>query len=152
MAKIGLVVAAHCRVAQEMIKAAELILGPLEAVRAVSMDPHTPVEDMVRELSEALKKVDAGQGVIVVTDLFGGTPCNVALSFAGARVEVLSGFNLPMLIKFAEIRETLSVREAAEVLRDYGRRHISLASEILSSKSEAKGRESDHERSSAPSH
>ncbi len=152
MSRVGLVVAAHCRVAQEMVKAAELILGPLEAVRAVSMDPHTPVEEMVREMSEALKEVDGGQGVIVVTDLFGGTPSNVALSFAGARVEVLSGFNLPMLIKFAEIRGSLSVREAAEVLRDYGRRHISLASEILSAKSETKGRDSDHERSSAPSH
>lgn len=152
MARLGLVVAAHCRVAQEMVKAAELILGPMEAARAVSMDPHTPVEDMVHALSEAIKEVDAGHGVIVLTDLFGGTPSNIALSFAGTRVEVLSGFNLPMLIKFAEIRDTLSVRKAAEVLRDYGRRHVSLASEILSAGSEAKGRESNHERSSAPSH
>ena len=152
MSRIGLVVAAHCRVAQEMVKAAELILGPLEAVRAVSMDPHTPVDEMVRELSEALREVDGGHGVVVVTDLFGGTPSNVALSFAGSRVEVLSGFNLPMLIKFAKIRNSLPVREAAQVLRDYGRRHIALASEILASKTEAKGRESDHGRSSAPSH
>lgn len=152
MARLGLVVAAHCRVAQEMVKAAELILGPMEAARTVSMDPHTPVEEMVGTLSEAIKEVDAGHGVIVLTDLFGGTPSNIALSFAGTRVEVLSGFNLPMLIKFAEIRDTLSVRKAAEVLRDYGRRYVSLASEILSAGSEAKGRESNHERSSAPSY
>lgn len=152
MSRIGLVVAAHCRVAQEMVKTAEMILGPLEAVRAVSMDPATPVEEMVRELSEAIKEVDAGPGVLVLTDLFGGTPSNVALSFVGSRVEVLSGFNLPMLIKFAEIRGASSLKEAAEILRDYGRRHISLASEILSSRPESKGRESDHERSPAHSH
>ncbi|MEJ5349639.1 MAG: PTS sugar transporter subunit IIA [Desulfosoma sp.] len=151
MSRIGLVVAAHCRVAQEMVQAAELILGPMEGVCAVSMDPDTPVEQMVQTLSAVIKDVDVGYGVIVLTDLFGGTPSNVALSFMGPRVEVLSGFNLPMLIKFAEIRHTQSLREAAATLRDYGRRHIALASEILSSRPETKARESDHERSPAHS-
>ncbi|MGQ9484859.1 MAG: PTS sugar transporter subunit IIA [Desulfosoma sp.] len=146
MARIGLVVAAHCRVAQEMIKAAELILGHLEGVRAVSMNPDMPVAAMVREVTEAVKEVDVGQGVIVLTDLFGGTPSNVALALVGPRVEVLSGFNLPMLIKFAEVRSTRSLKEAAETLRDYGRRHIALASEILSSRPEPKVRGADHER------
>jgi PTS system mannose-specific IIA component len=130
-AKIGLVVACHCAVAQEMVRAVELILGPQEGVRAVSMNPDTPLEVMVRELTEAVAQVDRGRGVIVATDLFGGTPTNVALALAGRNVEVVSGVNLPMLIKFAECRASMTLAEAARAMKDYGRHHISVAGEIM---------------------
>lgn len=144
-AKIGLVVACHCHVGQEMVRALELILGPQEGVDAVSMNPDMPLETLVRQLSEAVGRVDQGRGVIVATDLFGGTPTNVALALAGRHVEVVSGVNLPMLIKFAECRAALPLSEAAGAMRDYGRRHISVAGEILSAGSD----EGSHEGSSS---
>ena len=131
---LGLVVATHCGVAREMVRAAELIVGPLSACRALSLDPGDPVERLGAMVAEALREVDQGRGVIILTDLFGGTPANISLSFMGPRVEVLSGVNLPMLIKFASCRGELTLPEAAAALREYGRRHISLASEVLASR------------------
>ncbi len=144
---IGLVVACHCRVAQEMVRAAELIVGPQKGVRAVSMNPGTSLDQMTRELTEAIRDVDEGAGVIVITDLFGGTPSNVALALADENIEVVSGANLPMLIKFAECRATLSLAETARKLRDYGRHHISMASEVLRPDSDVDNLERNHEAS-----
>jgi mannose PTS system EIIA component len=129
---IGVVIASHCNLAQEMLRTAELIVGSLQACKTLSMDPQQPVEDMVRHLKEAIKAVDQGQGVLILTDLFGGTPANVSLSFMGPRVEVVCGMNLPMLIKLAGCRENRSLAETAELVKEYGRRHIALAGEILS--------------------
>ena len=129
---IGVVIASHCDLAQEMLRTAELIVGSLQACKTLSMDPQQPVEDMVRHLKEAIKAVDQGQGVLILTDLFGGTPANVSLSFMGPRVEVVCGMNLPMLIKLAGCRENRSLAETAELVKEYGRRHIALAGEILS--------------------
>jgi len=129
---IGVVIASHCNLAQEMLRTAELIVGSLQACKTLSMDPQQPVEDMVRHLKEAIKAVDQGQGVLILTDLFGGTPANVSLSFMGPRVEVVCGMNLPMLIKLAGCRESRSLAETAELVKEYGRRHIALAGEILS--------------------
>ena len=129
---IGVVIASHCNLAQEMLRTAELIVGSLQACKTLSMDPQQPVEDMVRHLKEAIKAVDQGQGVLILTDLFGGTPANVSLSFMGPRVEVVCGMNLPMLIKLAGCRENRSLLETAELVKEYGRRHIALAGEILS--------------------
>lgn len=128
---IGLVVVSHCGVAEEMLCAVELILGHLEGVRAVSMDPRKSLEAMGVELSDAVKAVDSGKGVLILTDLFGGTPANVSFSLLGPNVEILCGVNLPMLIKFAACRGDGSLRKVAETLRDYGRRHITLAGEVL---------------------
>jgi mannose PTS system EIIA component len=129
---IGVVIASHCNLAQEMLRTAELIVGSLQACKTLSMDPQQPVEELVRHLKEAIKAVDQGQGVLILTDLFGGTPANVSLSFMGPRVEVVCGMNLPMLIKLAGCRENRSLAETAELVKEYGRRHIALAGEILS--------------------
>ena len=129
---IGVVIASHCNLAQEMLRTAELIVGSLQACKTLSMDPQHPVEELVRHLKEAIKAVDQGQGVLILTDLFGGTPANVSLSFMGPRVEVVCGMNLPMLIKLAGCRENRSLAETAELVKEYGRRHIALAGEILS--------------------
>jgi PTS system mannose-specific IIA component len=83
-------------------------------------------------MGDAIKEVDQGKGVLILTDLFGGTPSNISLSFQGQRVEVVCGMNLPMLIKLAGCRNGYSLSETASIVKEYGQRHISLASEVLS--------------------
>ncbi len=129
---IAIIAVSHCRVAEEMVQAAELIVGPMEACRAMSFHAGQPVEEMTRQLKDAIRELDQGKGVIVLTDLFGGTPANISLSFMGPKVEVVCGMNLPMLIKLAGIRHESTLSQAAAQAKEYGRRHISLASEILS--------------------
>ena len=84
-------------------------------------------------MEDAIKEVDQGKGVLILTDLFGGTPANISLSFQGPGVEIICGMNLPMLIKLAGCRTERSLKEAASLVKEYGQRHISLASEVLSS-------------------
>ncbi|MCE5242028.1 MAG: PTS sugar transporter subunit IIA [Syntrophobacteraceae bacterium] len=129
---IGIIAVSHCRLAEEMLRVAELIVGRLEACKAICFDTDQSVEGMTRQLKETIKEVDQGSGVLILTDLFGGTPANISLSFVGPKVEVICGMNLPMLIKLAGIRKDLTVNEAAAIVKDYGCRHISLASEVLS--------------------
>jgi mannose PTS system EIIA component len=128
---IGVVAVSHCRVAEEMLCAAELITGPLEACRALCLQTDQPVEEMVRKLRDAIKEVDQGRGVLILTDLFGGTPANISLSFLGPKVEVVCGMNLPMLIKLAGCRKGYPLDEVASQVKEYGQRHISRASEVL---------------------
>ncbi|MHC1727854.1 MAG: PTS sugar transporter subunit IIA [Syntrophobacteraceae bacterium] len=127
---IGIIVTSHCRLAEEMLNVAEMIIGPLENCRAISFQPDQAVDDMMKTLREAIKGVDRGKGVLILTDLFGGTPANISLSFQGPGVEVVCGMNLPMLIKLAGCRGR-DLREAASLVKEYGQRHISLASEVL---------------------
>ena len=88
-----------------------------------------------KEISTAMKKLDQGQGVLILTDLFGGTPSNISLSFMKeGKVEVITGVNLPMLLKLPDIREGMSLKEFAQNIKDYGIKNISLASEVLSKK------------------
>jgi mannose PTS system EIIA component len=129
---VGVIVTSHCNLAMEMLRTAELIVGSLQACKALSMDPQQSVEAMVKQVKEAIKEVDQGKGVLILTDLFGGTPANISLSFLGPRVEVVCGMNLPMLIKLASCRETHNLAETATLVKEYGQRHITLASEILS--------------------
>jgi mannose PTS system EIIA component len=129
--QIGVVAVSHCRVAEEMVRAAELITGPLQACRALCLHADHSVEEMTRELREAIKEVDQGRGVLIITDLFGGTPANISLSFLGPKVEVVCGMNLPMFIKLASCRLDYSLQETAKMVKEYGQRHISLASEVL---------------------
>ncbi len=128
---IGIVAVSHCGVAAEMVCAAELITGPLEACRALTLQAGQPVEEMVKQLREAIKEVDRGRGILILTDLFGGTPANISLSFLGPKVEVVCGMNLPMLIKLAGCRADSSLERVAAMVKEYGQRHISLASEVL---------------------
>jgi len=128
---IGIIAVSHLKFAEEMLRVAELIVGQLPACKAISFLPHQQVEEMVKLLKESIKEVDQGKGVLILTDLFGGTPANISLSFIGPKVEVVCGMNLPMLIKLAGCRKELSLSEAASAVKEYGRRHISLASEVL---------------------
>jgi PTS system mannose-specific IIA component len=128
---IGIIAVSHCELAKEMVRVAELIVGPLSACKAVSFLHDQPVEEMIGQLRDAIDEVDQGRGVLILTDLFGGTPANISLSFLGPKVEVVCGINLPMLIKLAGSRKDLDLGELALVVKDYGRRHISLASEVL---------------------
>jgi mannose PTS system EIIA component len=128
---IGVVAVSHCQLAEEMLRVAELITGPLLACKALCFQPRQSVEEMTRQLREAIKEVDQGKGVLILTDLFGGTPANISLSFLGPKIEVVCGMNLPMLIKLAGCRRDYSLEKAAALVKEYGQRHISLASEIL---------------------
>ena len=129
---IGVVATSHCRLAEEMLAAAEMIVGPLQNCKAVCFKPAQTVDELIKLMGDAIKEVDQGKGVLILTDLFGGTPANISLSFQGPRVEVICGMNLPMLIKLAGCRNGYSLSEAASLVKEYGQRHISLASEVLS--------------------
>ncbi len=132
---IGVLITTHGNLGNELIKAAELIRGSLKGVLHVSIDQTKGVEDIKKEISTAIKKLDHGQGVLILTDLFGGTPSNISLSFLKeGKVEVITGVNLPMLLKLPDIREGMSLREFAQYVKDYGIKNISLASEILNKK------------------
>jgi len=132
---IGVLITTHGNLGSELIKAAELIRGALKGIVHVSVDQAKGVEDLKKEISTAIKKLDQGSGVLILTDLFGGTPSNISLSFLKeGKVEVITGVNLPMLLKLPDIREGMSLKEFAQYIKDYGIKNISLASEILSKK------------------
>jgi PTS system mannose-specific IIA component len=132
---IGVLITTHGSLGSELIKAAELIRGSLKGIIPVSIDQTKGVEDLKKEISTAIKKLDQGQGVLILTDLFGGTPSNISLSFLkGGRVEVITGVNLPMLLKLPDIREGMALKDFAQQVKEYGIKNISLASEILSKK------------------
>jgi mannose PTS system EIIA component len=132
---IGVLITTHGNLGSELIKAAELIRGSLKGIVHVSIDQTKGVEDLKKEISMAIKKLDQGKGVLILTDLFGGTPSNISLSFLKeGKVEVITGVNLPMLLKLPDIREGMQLKEFARSIKDYGIKNISLASEILSKK------------------
>jgi mannose PTS system EIIA component len=129
---IGIVIVTHCNLGQELVRSAEFIVGKLKQTRAVSLNPEDQEEALRGKIAEAIEKVDAGDGVILLTDMFGGTPSNISLSFlADGKVEVVTGVNLPMLIGLASKREGNSLNQAAREIKDYGLRSIALAGEIL---------------------
>ena len=129
---IGLVLVTHGRLAAEFIVAMEHVVGPQEAIEAVCIGPDDDMELRRKDIAEAIAKVELGQGVIVLTDLFGGTPSNLAISLMKSEnVEVIAGVNLPMLIRLEGARKSLGVRAAVAAAREAGRKYISVASEIL---------------------
>lgn len=132
---VGVLVITHGNVGNELIKAAELIKGPSQVLMHVSVDQFKGVELLKKEISNAIKKLDQGQGVLILTDLFGGTPSNLSLSFLKRdKVEVVTGVNLPMLLKVSDIRRDMNLRDFATYVTDYGRKNIYLASEVLDKK------------------
>jgi PTS system mannose-specific IIA component len=132
---IGVLITTHGNLGNELIKAAELIRGSLRGIVPVSIDQSKGVEDLKKEISTAIKKLDQGQGVLILTDLFGGTPSNLSLSFLKeGKVEVITGVNLPMLLKLPDVRQGMTLREFALYIKEYGIKNISLASEILNKK------------------
>ena len=129
---VGILVITHKRLAEEFLATAELIVGNIENCVGLSLDPDLPVDHLRQQIDQAMDRVNDGDGVIVLTDMFGGTPSNLSLSFLNNEgIEVVTGVNLPMLLKLAQSREGHKVDELARIIKDYGRRSISLASEIL---------------------
>jgi PTS system mannose-specific IIA component len=129
---IGMVLVTHGRLAEEFVAALEHIVGPQKAVRAVCIGPNDDMEKRRAEIIDSVKKVDKGHGVVVLTDMFGGTPSNLAISILDrANVEVIAGINLPMLIKLASARETDDLAGAVAQAQEAGRKYINVASALL---------------------
>jgi PTS system mannose-specific IIA component len=129
---IGMILVTHGKLAEEFVHAMQHVVGRQEAVATVCIGPNDDMERRRKEISDAVKKVDSGTGVIILTDLFGGTPSNLAISLMQAgHVEVIAGINLPMLIRLAKARNSMDVRSAAKAARDAGRNYITIASEFL---------------------
>ena len=130
--KVGVVIVAHYRLGEEMLQAARLIVPDAPRFFAVGIEPKLRVDEIRAAIATALDAADQGEGVLVLTDMFGGTPSNVSLSFLGERrIEVVTGLNLPMLIKLCTLREEKPLAELASFVKQYGQRNISVASEIL---------------------
>ena len=125
---IGVVIVTHYRLGDEFLQALRLIVPDAPQFHAVAIDPGQGVDDMRVAIAEALEKADDGKGVLVLTDMFGGTPSNMALSCIDDRaVEVVTGVNLPMLIKLATMTDEKSLEDLATFIKSYGRRNISVA-------------------------
>jgi PTS system mannose-specific IIA component len=129
---IGLVIVTHGELAIELKRATEHVVGPQEAIKTVCIGPDDDIERRRDDIRKAVDEVERGRGVILLTDMFGGTPSNLAISMLREdKVEVLAGVNLPMLIKLAEARQTAALSEAAQKAKDAGQRYIAIASRIL---------------------
>lgn len=129
---IGLILVTHGRLADQFVEAMEHVVGPQEAVETVCIGPNDDMEQRRAEIADAIENVDAGEGVVILTDLFGGTPSNLAISLLDTgRVEVIAGINLPMLIRLAGARKSMGVVEAVEAAQTAGRNYITVASELL---------------------
>ena len=132
----GLVLVCHGGLGAELLRVAELIVGKIDGVEAVSIGSVFDVDSAREEIGAAIKRLDAKDGVLILTDMFGGTPSNLSLSFLDEdrNIEVVTGVNLPMIIKFANHRKDKGVRELASMLRDGGIKSIIVASDMLHQK------------------
>ena len=129
---LGLVLVTHGNLASEFIVAMEHVVGPQRQVAAICIGPNDNMETRRQEIAQAIRTVDAGKGTILLTDLFGGTPSNLAISLMEpGRVEVIAGVNLPMLIRLDSARKVMDVRDAVGAAREAGQKYISVASELL---------------------
>ena len=128
---IGVVVVTHGQLATELVNAAEMIVGDLPQFTAVSIGSHEDVNDARGDIAEAIERVRGAEGVLLLTDMFGGTPSNLAMTFLGDRVEVITGVNLPMLIKLVDLPEQADLLTAAREMREQGRAAIWVASDLL---------------------
>ena len=129
---IGLVLVTHGRLAVEFITAMEHVVGPQEAIEGICIDADDDMEARRADIAAAIARVEQGNGVIILTDLFGGTPSNLAISLMKSdQIEVIAGVNLPMLLRLEGARKSMGVRAAVAAAREAGRKYISVASEIL---------------------
>jgi PTS system mannose-specific IIA component len=129
---IGMILVTHGQLAEEFVHAMEHVVGSQSDVATVCIGPLDDMELKRKEIAQAIKKVDSGTGVVILTDLFGGTPSNLAISLLKkGKTEVIAGINLPMLIRLAGARKDLDLAEAARAARDAGRNYITIASEFL---------------------
>jgi PTS system mannose-specific IIA component len=129
---IGIVVVTHGRLADELVAATEHVVGPMDSCVAISIGPDDDMEQRRDDIREAVEECNSGSGVIILTDMFGGTPSNLSISLLDkGKIEVIAGANLPMLIKLAEARTRLTVDELAASATEAGKRYIAIASNIL---------------------
>ena len=129
---IGLILVTHGHLAEQFVAAMEHVVGEQEAIATICIGPHDDMEMRRKEIADAIERVDTGRGAILLTDLFGGTPSNLAISLLQAgRTEVIAGINLPMLIRLAGARKEMPLEKAALAARDAGRTYITVASEFL---------------------
>jgi PTS system mannose-specific IIA component len=129
---IGLVLVTHGGLATEFRIAMEHVVGPQDAIETVCIGPEDDMEARRADIAAAVERVNDGAGVILLTDLFGGTPSNLAISLLDAgKIEVIAGINLPMLIRLESARRTMSVTQAVAAAREAGKKYISVASELL---------------------
>ncbi|MDB5649843.1 MAG: system fructose subfamily component [Hyphomicrobiales bacterium] len=132
---IGMVLVTHGHLATEFRAALEHVVGPQKQIETITIGPEDDMEQRRKDIIAAVQHVDTGAGVVVLTDMFGGTPSNLAISVMdGPKVDVVAGINLPMLIKLASVREESSLEQAVIQAQDAGRKYISVASRILSGK------------------
>ncbi|MBT3306957.1 MAG: PTS sugar transporter subunit IIA [Alphaproteobacteria bacterium] len=133
---IGMVLVTHGRLAEELVAALEHVVGAQPNVISVCIGPDDDMEQRRGEIMESAAQADEGDGVVLLTDMFGGTPSNLAISVMDkAKVEIIAGVNLPMLIKLASVRKTETLEEAIESAQDAGRKYINIASKLLSQES-----------------
>ena len=132
---IGGIIVSHGRLAEELLNALTIILGEAPNIEAISIGWYDDVEDSKKKISQCLKSVDQKNGVIIFTDMFGGTPSNLSFSFLrDNQVEIITGINLPMLIKFVSLQRSNNLRDVAKKVVEQGKKNIHLASALLSSK------------------
>ena len=132
---IGMVLVTHGRLAEEFVNATEHVVGPQTQVRAISIGPDDDMEQRRQDILSAVADVESGAGVIILTDMFGGTPSNLAISvMESGHIEVIAGMNLPMLIKLSSVRKTGELASAVEQAQTAGRKYINVASQLLATK------------------
>lgn len=135
----GVVVISHGRLGSELLQTAEIIVGKIENSVAVDIDPKMGMDEIHKAVEGAIRTVDLGKGVILMIDMFGGTPSNIGLSFLGThQVEVVTGVNLPMILKFPVARTSMSLPELTRYLQEYGQRNITIPGDMLKKKAEKK--------------
>jgi PTS system mannose-specific IIA component len=132
---VGILIVTHGRLAQELVETTRIIVGKnAEHIVPITVDWNDDMSDIQKTISSAISKVDQGNGVLILTDMFGGTPSNISLSFLSDKVEIITGVNLPMLIKIVNVGDRYSLKELAQMIHEQGKKSIYLASEILSLK------------------
>jgi mannose PTS system EIIA component len=135
LSMIGLVLVTHGRLALEFRAALEHVVGPQRQIEAVTIGPDDDVEQCRKDIIEAVRRVDSGEGVAILTDMFGGTPSNLAIScMSRPKVEVLAGINLPMLVKLAKVRCDSPLSDAVAAAQEAGRKYVTIASRVLAGK------------------
>lgn len=129
---VGVVIVTHCELGNEFLRALKLIVPDSPEFHAIAFDVEDELESMRNKILEGIRAADQGHGVLILTDMFGGSPSNVALSFHEEHhVEVVTGMNLPMLVRLASQKGAESLKDLATSIKDYGRRNISVASQLL---------------------
>ncbi len=131
---IGVVLVTHGNLATELVKVMEHVVGPQDQLATITIDPDDDMEKRREDILNSVQFVDKGLGVIILTDMFGGTPSNLAISIMEqAKIDIIAGVNLPMLIKLASVRSTETISDAVAQAREAGQKYIMVASQVLGS-------------------